>query len=54
MSTVNLVVLFNFPTNELSNISGMLELFLGYILISAIFIVLLLILNIILLIIRLA
>lgn len=56
LSIINLVILFIFPANKLSNISGwdMLGLFLGYILVSIIFIVLLLITNIIFLIIRLA
>ena len=56
MSIINLMILFNFPTNKLINISGwdILGLFLGYILVSIIFIVLLLIINIIFLIIKLA
>lgn len=56
MSIVNLMVLLNFPTNKLSNISGwdMLELFLVYLIISIIFIVLLLIINIVFLTIKLA
>ncbi len=56
MTVANLVILFNFFTNELSNISGwnILGVILSYILIDTIFIVLLLTLNIIFSIIKLA
>lgn len=55
LSIINLVVLFNFSADKLSNISGwaMLGIVIVYILISIIFIVLLLIINIIFLIIKL-
>ena len=55
ISIINLVVLFNFPTNQLSNINGwdMVGIIVAYILFSIIYIAILLIINIIFLIIRL-
>ena len=55
ISITNLIILFNFPVNKLSNINGwdMLLVIVSYILISIIYIVILLIINIIFLIIRL-